>query len=316
MAQTDETKPLTEQETAAAQDTCEPVALTEPETIAAAPEEPIADEKEPSEDPDAAVEPESDTAASTETESDTAASTESASETVPEPIPEETDAASESPETVPQTASSDETSQPASEPQKMILPQPGAAAKGILGDVCDLIESIITSVFVVMLVFTFLFCVATVEGESMLPTLRDDDRLVVTMLGKPEPGDVIIVESRTSGTFQQNGELVQGEGLGKRIVKRLIAVGGQKVMIDFAEGIVYVDDVPLQEDYTSTLTTRDEGAFTYPITVPEGYVFVLGDNRSISKDSRHPEVGLIPEEDIVGKVWLRVYPLMDFALVE
>ncbi|MBR6760958.1 MAG: signal peptidase I [Oscillospiraceae bacterium] len=301
MAQTEETKPLKEQNAADVQDTCESVALTETENIPTAAEPILGEEEalaesETAETSDAAIEPET--------------------ETSPEETTEEPDAATESEETIVQPESEKETTQQSSEPQEPIAPKSNVSVKGILGDVCDLMESIITSVFVVLLVFTFLFCVATVEGESMLPTLRDDDRLVVTMLDKPEPGDVIIVDSRTSGTFQQNGELVLGDGLGKRIVKRLIAVGGQKVMIDFAEGIVYVDDVPLQEDYTSTLTTRDEGAFTYPITVPEGYVFVLGDNRSISKDSRHPEVGLIPESDIVGKVWLRVYPLMDFTLVE
>ena len=183
----------------------------------------------------------------------------------------------------------------------------------ILFDLADIFETILVSVFVVMLAFTFIFCVATVEGDSMLPTLQSSERLLVSRLDKNvKTGDILILDSHHSVTLDEQGNLVTGDGLGKNIVKRLIATGGQTVNIDFTEGIVYVDDQPLSESYTSTLTKRDEGAFTYPITIPEGYVFVLGDNRSISKDSRHPQVGMIPEDDIVGTVKLRLSPFTVF----
>ena len=150
----------------------------------------------------------------------------------------------------------------------------------------------------------------------MLHTLREGDRLLLVNFARPEVGDIVVLHSEYAYTFDENGALTEDEGLGKKIVKRLIAAENQTVDIDFASGIVYVDGVALKENYTTTLTTRDEGAFQYPITVPEGYVFVLGDNRSVSKDSRHPDVGLVPEDDIVGTVWLRVYPFTDFTAVE
>ncbi|MGN0647040.1 MAG: signal peptidase I [Oscillospiraceae bacterium] len=190
-----------------------------------------------------------------------------------------------------------------------------AAVKDTIFDVLDTCESVVIAMFTVLLIFTYLFSVAVVEGDSMLPTLHDADRLLLMNFADPEPGDIVVLNSEYAYTFDENGALQSGSGLGKRIVKRLIATENQTVDIDFAAGIVYVDGIPLSEPYTSTLTTRDEGAFTYPITVPAGYVFVLGDNRSISKDSRHPDVALIPEEDIVGKVWLRVYPFDDFMAV-
>ena len=184
----------------------------------------------------------------------------------------------------------------------------------MLFDFADLLETIVVSMFVVMLFFTFVCCTATVDGTSMLPTLISGERLLVNRLDHTyETGDILILNSQNAYTFDENDTLIAGSGLGKNIVKRLIAQGGQTVNIDFTEGVVYVDDQPLDEPYTSTLTTRDEGAFTYPLTIPEGYVFVLGDNRSISKDSRHPQVGLIPAEDIVGSVWMRFSPFKVFS---
>lgn len=200
-------------------------------------------------------------------------------------------------------------------PKRSVGERIPAKAKDAVFDIMDTCESVLIAMFAVLLIFTYLFSVAEVEGDSMLPTLHDADRLLLLNLTDPEPGDIVVLNSRFAYTFDENGELQSGEGLGKRIVKRLIATENQIVDIDFAAGIVYVDGKPLSEPYTSTLTTRDEGAFAYPITVPEGYVFVLGDNRSISKDSRHPDVALIPESDILGKVWLRVYPFDDFTAV-
>ena len=97
----------------------------------------------------------------------------------------------------------------------------------------------------------------------------------------------------------------------------MIAVGGQTVDIDFEAGDVYVDGEKLSESYITGLTHLDEGAFTgqYPITVPDGYIFVLGDNRGVSKDSRSIEIGLIAESAVNGKVMLRISPLENFGFV-
>lgn len=182
--------------------------------------------------------------------------------------------------------------------------------KELGGDILDIIETVFVAFFLVTLVFTFLFCTANVDGDSMVPTLQDQDRLVVSRLTKHyDNGDILIVYSGTAYMFDPSGTLSGLPGLDKRIVKRLIAQAGQEVNIDFSAGIVYVDGKPLDEPYVNTPTNRDYQAFEYPFTVPEGYVFVLGDNRNISKDSRHPDVGLISLDEIVGKVVFRILPL-------
>lgn len=186
-----------------------------------------------------------------------------------------------------------------------------------LFDAADLLESVITSMFVVMLIFAFLFCTANVDGPSMLPTLEDGDRLLVSRIDHSyEDGDILILYSGDAYLFNDAGELYTSAGLNKRIVKRLIAQAGEEINIDFAAGTVSVDGTALDEPYISALTKRDNYAFKYPFTVPEGYVFVLGDNRPISMDSRHPSVGLVPVEEIVGKVELRIAPLSKFGTVE
>ncbi|MBE6846570.1 MAG: signal peptidase I [Ruminococcus sp.] len=233
-----------------------------------------------------------------------------------ETVTEAGDAADDEEKAAEENAAEDENAAAAEQPERSSKEWIPANVREAVGDVMDTCESVVVAMFVVLLIFTYLFSVAVVEGDSMLPTLQDADRLLLINFADPEPGDVVVLNSDSAYTFDAAGQLREDGGLGKKIVKRLIAEANQTVDIDFAAGIVYVDGKPLAEPYTSTLTTRDEGAFTYPITVPEGYVFVLGDNRSVSKDSRHPDVGLIPEEDIVGKVWLRVYPLDDFTKVE
>ncbi|MCQ2416269.1 MAG: signal peptidase I [Oscillospiraceae bacterium] len=188
--------------------------------------------------------------------------------------------------------------------------------KALLKDFLDLVESVVLSVFVVVLVFTFLFCVANVDGDSMLPTLTDGDRLIVSRLHtRYDDGDILIINSEKSCLLDESGNVKEQTGIEKEIVKRLIAAEGQTVDIDFASGIVYVDGQALDEPYTSTLTNRDYGAFTYPLTIPEGYLFVLGDNRHISKDSRHPDVGLVPESEVIGKVVFRLMPFSKFGTV-
>lgn len=193
----------------------------------------------------------------------------------------------------------------------------GIRLPGALCDILDIAECVISAAFVIILIFTYLIHIASVQGTSMVPTLEENDRLLVSALGyTPETGDVVVIDNQSAYTYSEDGNLVQNNGLEKSIVKRIIAVGGQTIDFDFEEGIVYVDGEALDEPYISEATTRDEGAFEYPLEIPEGYVFVLGDNRNISKDSRHPEVGLIPEDEIVGKVLLRVYPFSDFGRID
>ena len=129
--------------------------------------------------------------------------------------------------------------------------------------------------------------------------------------------DIIIIKSEKAHLFadESETEVIESDGLNKRIVKRVIATEGQTVDIDFELGDVYVDGEKIYESYIADLTTRDEGAFDYPITIPEGYLFVMGDNRMWSKDSRHPEVGLIKNEDVSGHVILRIAPFEKFGFI-
>ncbi len=156
------------------------------------------------------------------------------------------------------------------------------------------IETIVFSFFTVILIFTFLLRQVNVDGESMIPTLQDGEKLIVHhIMYTPERGDIIIVDSL---------------GVGKPIVKRVIAVGGDTIDINFESGEVKVNGAVLDEPYIKDLTKLDEGGQSYPLTVPSGYYFVMGDNRMNSLDSRSERVGLVPEDEIAGKVIFRIWP--------
>lgn len=141
-----------------------------------------------------------------------------------------------------------------------------------------------------MVVYMLFFRVVVVIGSSMYQTLHHGDRLLLissTFYREPQQGDIIVASKESF----YNGEC---------IVKRVIATEGQVVDIDFQNGIVYVDGVALEEDYVYTPTTLFEGEI-FPLTVEEGHVFVMGDNRENSKDSRNPEIGQIDCREILGK---------------
>ena len=166
-------------------------------------------------------------------------------------------------------------------------------AKSILTYMHDLIYMIA----VIMVVFLLLFRVVIVSGSSMYSTLWDGDWLLLLGNGiyqNPEYGDIIVARKDSFN----NGEA---------IIKRVIATEGQTVDIDFEAGIVYVDGVALEEDYTYTLTTHREG-MEFPLTVTEGCIFVMGDNRDDSKDSRHPDIGLIDTRQVLGRALFLIFP--------
>lgn len=166
----------------------------------------------------------------------------------------------------------------------------------------DWASALLAAVVVVVLIMTFCFRMVDVDGSSMMETLQDNDKVIITGLNyEPQVGDIVVIS--------------HGVELDKPIVKRVIAVGGQTVDIDFETGDVTVDGILLDEPYILGSTTVSADV-EFPLTVTEGTVFVLGDNRVISKDSRYSDVGLIDVNNIIGKVQLRVYPFNTFGRVE
>ena len=170
----------------------------------------------------------------------------------------------------------------------------GEKAKG--RDFYEWIQALVYSVLTVVVIFTFGIRLIGVEGHSMLPTLQDGDRLLVVnpvFYDDYQYGDIVVL---TKETF-----------LSEPIVKRVIAVGGQTVDIDFASGSVYVDGKLLKEDYINELTFTDEG-IKFPITVPEGSIFVMGDNRNHSNDSRDSRLGTVDTRFVIGKAVMLAFP--------
>lgn len=161
----------------------------------------------------------------------------------------------------------------------------------------DWLQCIVSAMLICVLVFVFLARVVGVIGSSMNPTLNDGDMLVISNLFyTPKQGDIVVLRKES---FKD-----------EPIVKRVIAVAGQTVDIDFNEGVVYVDDRPLEEDYVAEPTLRQLD-FSGPVTVPEGFVFLMGDNRNDSTDSRSSRIGFVDIRYIMGKAYFLILPGAD-----
>lgn len=161
------------------------------------------------------------------------------------------------------------------------------------------VRALVSSVLAVVLIFTFAVRLIGVDGHSMVPTLQDGDRLAVAvgvLVGEYRAGDIVVLRKQSF--------------LDEPIVKRVIAVEGQTVNIDFATGSVEVDGKVLNEPYINELTFRSDGT-EFPLTVPEGSVFVMGDNRNHSNDSRDIRLGTVNTGYIIGKAVFLLYPGAD-----
>lgn len=168
---------------------------------------------------------------------------------------------------------------------------------GLWQVVLEYLKDICYMVAVVMLLFTFCFRFVIVSGDSMFDTLVDGDYLIVVQEhigGQPEQGDIVVA---AMDRFMD----------GKPIVKRVVATEGQTVDIDFRSGVVYVDGVALDEPYTFTATNLSEGT-QFPLVVEEGCVFLMGDNRNESRDSRDPLIGQVDRREILGKAVFLLIP--------
>ncbi len=166
----------------------------------------------------------------------------------------------------------------------------------------DWVQNIAIILTAVILIFVFAFRVIGVEGSSMVPTLHDRDWMVISNLFyEPKQGDIVVL---TKKQFME-----------QPIVKRIIAVEGQTVDIDFDTGTVKVDGQVLNEPYIAEKTKR-QFDMEFPVTVDENCVFVLGDNRMHSSDSRVSSLGMVDKRYILGRLLIRIYPFNQFGFVE
>ena len=163
--------------------------------------------------------------------------------------------------------------------------------------VLEYLHDVVYILALILVVFTFCMRVVIVSGSSMFSTLVDGDYLLLInrpLCGELERGDIVVASmDRFKG--------------GEPIVKRVIATEGQTVDIDFRAGIVYVDGTALEEDYIYTPTHLSEG-MEFPLVVEEGCLFLMGDTRGDSRDSRAPEIGLVDAREILGRAVFLMLP--------
>jgi signal peptidase I len=163
----------------------------------------------------------------------------------------------------------------------------------------ELLKSVIIAIIAAMLIITFVFETVKVDGYSMNPTLNDNDRLIVEKVTfyfrQPDAGDIVVIK------YPANIE--------EKFIKRVVATEGDKVKIE--KNTLYINNVPQQEEYIMEDTMFDFAE----VTVPAATIFVMGDNRNNSRDSRYPDVGFVSNSLVVGRAVLRIYPFSDFRLL-
>ncbi len=171
-----------------------------------------------------------------------------------------------------------------------------------IGEFYEWVEMLVLALVVVVFVFSFLLRIVTISGPSMIPTLNNGERVIVSNLFyEPKVGDVVVFSLREQS---------------EPYIKRIIAVEGQTVDFDIHTAKLVVDGKPLDESYTPEKMTDYETWYNnsyFPITVGEGQYFVCGDNRNHSFDSRYPAIGLVDQEEIVGRALWIVYPFSRFG---
>ncbi len=158
------------------------------------------------------------------------------------------------------------------------------------------VGSLIVAAAIAVIISTMLLPVLRVTGSSMTPTLQNDEVLLCSKLSEVRRGDII--------AFYYNNKV---------LLKRVIALSGDVVNVT-EDGTVYLNGEPLDEPYISE-AARGECDITLPYQVPENRVFVLGDHRAVSIDSRSTAVGCVAEENVIGKVFVRILPLRSFSLL-
>lgn len=167
----------------------------------------------------------------------------------------------------------------------------------------EIAATFVTAVILLLTVFTFVVRPVSVSGSSMVPTLSSGDWLLISQSTKaPERGDIVVVNDTAQ--------------LHEPIIKRVIAVAGDTINIDYETSTVYINGSEVSEPYILEAMEQplNRSLLRLPLTVPEEYVFVMGDNRNISLDSRYTEVGLIDVREIQGRAAGRVFPLGEWSI--
>ena len=176
---------------------------------------------------------------------------------------------------------------------------------GWAGDLFTWLQALTFALVIIMIVFTFFARIIGVDGHSMEPTLQDRDMLLLQCAGyEPRQGDVVVLHKSFSTT-------------GEPIVKRVIAVGGQSVHIDYDTSTVYVDGEPVDDSYLGE-TMVQPGSSTMQGTdwdIPEGSVFVMGDNRNNSSDSREESLGPVENQYVLGRALVVLFPFSHFGSI-
>ncbi|MBQ4397050.1 MAG: signal peptidase I [Clostridia bacterium] len=168
---------------------------------------------------------------------------------------------------------------------------------GLMVELYEWLEAIAFALSIVVILFTFVFRVVSVSGPSMNPTLISGDRVILNSLFfTPSNGDIVVITQPNSHDNEP-------------LIKRVIAVEGQTIALDPENDTVTVDGVVLNENYILEEDLKSAGnAYEYPLTVPKGKVFVMGDNRNDSFDSRADGLGMVDEDYIMGRAIFRIYP--------
>lgn len=178
--------------------------------------------------------------------------------------------------------------------------------ESFLSSLYDWIEVVSISVIIVIMLFTFVARLSTVDGDSMYPTLIDGERLIVSdLFYSPENGDIVVLQEKNAFFTSP-------------LVKRIIAQEGQTIDFDYENWGVYVDGEKLTEPYINRELEKAMKNYGSPdsVTVPEGHIFVMGDNRNHSTDSRDSLVGFVEYDEIIGKVVFRIFPFSRIGAVK
>lgn len=205
----------------------------------------------------------------------------------------------------------------------------------LLKEIWEWVYTLAIAIVIALLIKGFIFDIVKVDGSSMFPTLVNNDRLIVTKLGyKPEQGDIIILDSKYKSREEYYDQLAEAQDKDelsfidklfaqssmpsnlkkKYYVKRIIGMPGQT--IDIVDGKVYVDGEMLDEPYYDGTTSSIDPTVEYPITVEDNHVFVMGDNRNHSTDSRASSLGQVPFDAILGKSQIRIWPFNEIGFTK